>query len=429
MCFRVAMLSLHTSPVAELGRTRNAGGMNVYVRELARELGRGGICVDIFTRRADPAAPPIQSLDEQVRLIQVPAGPATLLPPDELSPFVPEFTRRVARFAARAPHGYDLIHSHYWLSGVAGLALARAWDVPHVTMYHTVERLKRQRAGAAARRGAELADGARVRVSAAARLRIEYERRIALRADRITVSSEHEADQLRRLYGLPPCQLTIVPCGVDLRLFTLGSQRECAAMRGRLSPDGRPLLLFVGRLDPIKGIDLLLESVARMETAPRLIVVGGNPPHDPEVARLRACAEALGLGDRVSFPGAVPQRELPPYYRAAEALVVTSRYESFGLVAVEALACGTPVVAARVGGLTSVLRHGENGLLVCWRSPAAFAEQLDTLLMDERLRARLARAARPSVARFDWRTIGDEVRALYQELTAEQRAVAACSCF
>jgi D-inositol-3-phosphate glycosyltransferase len=200
-------------------------------------------------------------------------------------------------------------------------------------------------------------------------------------------------------------------------------------MRARLSPDGRPLVLFVGRLDPIKGIDLLLESVAEMRAEPRVVVIGGNPPDDPEVTRLRARADALGLGDRVLFPGAVPQRELPPYYCAADALVVTSRYESFGLVAVEALACGTPVVAARVGGLPAVLRHGENGLLVCWRGPAAFAEQLDTLLMDDRLRARLRRAARPSVARFDWRYIGDEVRAIYQELTTEQRAVAACCCF
>jgi D-inositol-3-phosphate glycosyltransferase len=292
-------------------------------------------------------------------------------------------------------------------------------------MYHTVERLKRQRACATS----GVSDGLSGGLSDAARLRIEYERRIALRADRITVSSEHEADQLRRLYGLPPCQLNIVPCGVDVRLFTPGNHYERAAMRTRLSPDGRPLLLFVGRLDPIKGIDLLLESVAEMRAAPRLVVVGGNPPDDPEVARLRARAEGLGLGDRVLFPGAVPQRELPPYYRAADALVVTSRYESFGLVAVEALACGTPVVAARVGGLPAILRHGENGLLVRWRSPEAFAEQLDTLLADDLLRARLARAARPSVARFDWRYIGDEVRAIYQDLTAEHRVVAACSCF
>src|SRR5215469_7049845 len=170
MSTRIAMISLHTSPLADLGRTRNAGGMNVYVRELARELGRGGIHVDIFTRRADPDVPCIQPLGPHVRLIQISAGPPTLLPPDELLPYVADYTQRVARFAAREGHSYELVHSHYWLSGLAGLSLAADWDVPHVTMFHTVERLKRQR-------------GAPVDLSHAARLRIEYERRIALAVD------------------------------------------------------------------------------------------------------------------------------------------------------------------------------------------------------------------------------------------------------
>ncbi|MBF6591735.1 MAG: glycosyltransferase [Ktedonobacterales bacterium] len=416
MCFRVAMLSLHTSPLAELGRTRNAGGMNAYVQGLARELGRGGISVDIFTRRADAAAPPIQPLAEQVRLIHIPAGPAVTLPPDELSPYVADFTHRVARFAERSAYRYDLVHSHYWLSGVAGLSLAAAWDVPHITMYHTVERLKWQR---------QDPDD----MSDTARRRIEQERRIAQHADRLTVSTEQEAEQLRRLYGLPASQLRVIPCGVDLRRFTPGTCAQRAAARAALAPDGRPLLLFVGRLDPIKGIDLLLESVARMRTPARLVVIGGNPPGDAEVDRLRARARALGLGERVSFPGAVAPRDLPCYYRAADALAITSRYESFGLVAVEALACGTPVVAAHVGGLPTIVRHGENGMLVRRRCPDAFAEQFDALLEDSALRARLSSAARPSVMRFDWPRIGDRMRTVYQELTAEQRGVAACSCF
>jgi D-inositol-3-phosphate glycosyltransferase len=185
----------------------------------------------------------------------------------------------------------------------------------------------------------------------------------------------------------------------------------------------------VGRLDPIKGLDLLLESVARLRREARLIVVGGDPAGDPEVERLRARATELGIARRVAFPGAVPQEELPRYYQAADAVVVTSRYESFGLVAVEALACGTPVVAAQVGGLPSILQDGMNGLLVRWRSPQAFAERLDELLGDEALRARLAAHARPSVERFDWRRIGDEVRLIYYHLTAAGRCAEACSCF
>lgn len=418
MCFRIAMLSLHTSPLAPLGRTRDAGGMNVYVRELARELGRGSMYVDIFTRRSDPTTPPIQCLNDHVRLISIPAGPALPLPPSELFPFVEDFTRRVARFAERGEHSYDLVHSHYWLSAVAGMTLAREWDVPHVTMFHTVERLKSQQYGAP--------EGP---ASPASALRSEYEGRIAASADTVIVSTEHEREQLRRLYGLPAGRLQIIPCGVDLRAFTPGSPQGRRAARQRLAPSDLPTLLSVGRLDPIKGLDLLLEGVAQMKIPARLIVVGGDPAGDAEVERLRALAETLRIGDRVVFPGAVAQPELVNYYRAADALVITSRYESFGLVAVEALAAGTPVVAAQVGGLPSIVRDGKNGLLVRWRCAQAFAERLDTLLGDDALRARLAAAARPSVEHFDWRRIGDTVRAMYQELTAVRREAVACCCF
>jgi D-inositol-3-phosphate glycosyltransferase len=299
------------------------------------------------------------------------------------------------------------------------MALAREWDVPHVAMFHTVERLKGQQYGL---------KEAPAPTQASA-VRIEQEGRIAASVDRIIVSTEHESQQLRKLYGLPASKMQIIPCGVDLSAFTTATPAERRADRAAIAPGDAPTLLFVGRLDPIKGIDLLLESVAHMRTPVRLIVVGGNPEGDPEVERLRERARELGIAARVRFPGAVPQAELPRYYHAADALVVTSRYESFGLVAVEALACGTPVVAAQVGGLTSIIRDGENGLLVRWRCSAAFAEQLDILLEDDALRARLAARARPSVQRFDWRAIGDEVRAMYQELTVASRCAAACSCF
>jgi D-inositol-3-phosphate glycosyltransferase len=297
------------------------------------------------------------------------------------------------------------------------MRLARDWDVPHVTMFHTVERLKGQQYGGG------------VATSHAAQVRIEYEARIATSVDAITVSTDHEREQLRRLYALPACKAHIIPCGVDLRAFTPGSARERRMAREALAPGETPTMLFVGRLDPIKGIDLLLESVAQMQSTARLIVVGGDPAGDPEVERLRAQAHALGIGERVLFPGAVPQDQLVRYYRAADALAVTSRYESFGLAAVEALACGTPVVAAQVGGLPSIVRDGENGLLVRWRSPQAFAERFDTVLADEVLRARLAGEARRSVARFDWTCIGNAVRALYQDLTADVERIDACSCF
>ncbi len=422
MCFRVAMFSLHTSPIAQLGRTRDAGGMNVYIRELSRELGRGGMYVDIFTRRSHPDTPSIQTISDRVRLITITAGPIEPLPPSALHPYVAEFSRRVARFASEQAHPYDMVHSHYWLSAAAAAPLACEWDLPHVTMFHTVERLKGQQQGLSVDLRAAPKDRA-------AAIRIESEGRIAVGADCVIVSTEHEGEQLRRLYGLSPSHTRVIPCGVDLRAFTPGVASDRADARHALGLDDTPTLLFVGRLDPIKGIDLLLESVALMKTPARLLVVGGDPAGDPEVERLRDRAAALGVADRVRFPGAVPQGGLPRYYRAVDALVVASRYESFGLVAVEALACGLPVVASAAGGLPSVVRDGENGLLVHWRSAEAFAGRIDALLGDPALMARLRAEARASVERFDWRRIGDRVRDLYQTLADDDAPAVACSCF
>jgi D-inositol-3-phosphate glycosyltransferase len=418
MRFRVAMFSLHTSPLASLGRTRDAGGMNVYVRELARELGRSGIDIDIFTRRSDPDCSPIQQFAERVRLIQIEAGPVAPLPPTELFPYVGEFTCRVNRFAERSHLPYNLLHTHYWLSAAAALPLARAWDVPHITMFHTVERLKGQQYGSTSSN------------DQVAAIRIEQEGRIASSVDRITVSTENEGEQLRRLYGLPQCHMAVIPCGVDLDLFTSVTDASRRAARQALALDAvQPTLLSIGRLDPIKELDLLLESLALMRTPAQLMIIGGNPEGDPELERLRRRATDLGVGERVRFPGAVPQQDLLRYYHAADSVVVSSRYESFGLVAVEALASGIPVVASAAGGLTSIVRDGHNGLLVRWRDPRAFAERLDEILDDNRLRARLASNAHASVERFGWQHIGDDVRALYQQVTANARHGAACCCF
>ncbi len=410
MCFRVAMLSLHTSPLAPLGKSSDAGGMNVYVRELARELGKRGLLVDIFTRWTDPTTPRILPLGEYVRVIQVKAGPIAKLPKNDLFQHIPEFVRRVQQFAEHEPHNYDVIHSHYWLSGVAGMQLAEAWDIPHLTMFHTLAQLKQQ-----ARPD-----------EAESPLRIEYEGCIIASVDRIAVATPHEREQIARLYGISPQRMTIVPCGVDLQHFQPLDRQQA---RASLGLNGKPTLLFVGRPDPLKGGDLLIQSARLLRQPAEVVMVGGNLDGDPELERLRAIARAQGLEEQIRFVGAIPQEDLPRFYSAADLMVVPSFYESFGLVAVEALACGTPVIATRVGGLQYLIQDGENGFLVPWRCAGLLADKIDTVLSDAALLENLRAGARPSVSRYSWRSVAAQIRQVYYSLTAERRAVAACSCF
>lgn len=398
---RVAMMSLHTSPLAELGRSRDAGGMNVYVRELAQHLGRRGTAVDIFTRWTDPHLPQILSLGMGARLIHIPAGPIAPVHKNDLFHYASTFAAGIDCFAISNRLDYHVIHSHYWLSGVAGLNLAQRWGAPHLMMFHTLARLKQMA------RPAEQESP----------VRIAQEGRIIAESDLVIVATEDERAQIARLYGNAGCHLRIIPCGVDLGRFT---PEDRAADRARLRQQwhlgSEPMLLYVGRLDPLKGAELLVRSLGAMRQAATLVLVGGDA-RDPERARLVALVEGLGLAERIRFVDAAPQATLSSFYRAADLLVVASHYESFGLVAVEALACGTPVLAPRVGGLPTIVQDGVNGALVCQRTPEHFAERLDALLGDPARLAALAANARPSVRRFSWHAIAVQVSDLYGTLT------------
>ena len=410
MCFRVAMLSLHTSPLAPLGKSAEAGGMNVYVRELARELGKHGLIVDIFTRWTDPTTPRILPLGERVRVVHIKAGPIARLSKNDLFQHVPEFVRRVQQFAECERHSYNLIHSHYWLSGVAGMQLAEDWDIPHMTMFHTLARLKQQA------RPEEVETP----------LRIEYEGRIVSSVDRIAVATPDERDQLARIYGVSRQRMTIVPCGVDLRHFHPLDRQQA---RASLGLNGKPALLFVGRPDPLKGGEMLIQAASLLQQPATVVMVGGNLEGDPELDRLRVVAREQGMEEEVRFVGAVPQEDLPQFYSAADLMVVPSYYESFGLVAVESLACGTPVIASKVGGLQYIVQDGANGFLIPWRCAGLFAEKIDAVLSDDTLLEELRASARPSVTRYSWRMVAAQIRQVYDTLTAERRCVAACSCF
>ncbi|MBV9256995.1 MAG: glycosyltransferase, partial [Ktedonobacteraceae bacterium] len=305
--------------------------------------------------------------------------------------------RHIEQFKHNASLDYDLVHSHYWLSGVAGMRLADRWDVPHVTMFHTLGRLK-QLANPDAPEPA---------------LRLEMEQRLIQQVDCIISPTIDERMQIIRYCGATSSQIEVIPCGVDLKLFMPQNRQQARRQLG-LKPD-QPVLLFAGRLDPFKGPDLLLHAATLMEKDAQIVIVGGKLDGDKDLQQLQALAHELNISQRVHFLGARPQQELPLLYSAADVTVVPSYHESFGLVAVESLACGTPVVATRAGGLTSVVRHGETGFLVP-RCPGFFAERLDTLLSDSDLYAKMSAAARPSVSQFSWRSIAGQVRAIYEGL-------------
>lgn len=412
---RVAMLSLHTSPLAPPGGPVS-GGMNVYVREVARELGRAGIAVDVFTRRERERTPEVQRIAPGVRLVQVEAGPSAPLLPAALSEHVGAFSAGVAAFAERDGRCYDVVHAHYWLSALAAEHLAERWRVPHIAMFHTLGEVKR-RALAAQHEPS---------------VRLVSERRLVHAADRIVVATEHEVGLLRRIYGVAPGRTRVVPLGVDLGRFR---RREAQRARAELGlPQESRLVLAVCRIQPLKGLDILVRAVAQLRrpggvSGVELLIAGGVEQASEEVGRLRALAGELGAGDAVRFVGSVPHERLPLYYASADVVAVPSLYESFGLAAVEAMATGVPVVASRVGGLQTTIEDGRTGYLVPWHCPEPFAERIELLLRNEPLRRSMGEAASRSMRRYAWGAVARELAALYAELMREHaRPAAAGGC-
>ncbi len=394
----IAMLSIHTSPLDEPGVTKDAGGMNVYIRELAQELGSQGIDIDIFTRRTSASLPHIVQLDAHVRVIHIEAGPIAAIHKNELYQYIPQFVRSIDHFKRSEALHYDIIHSHYWLSGVAAMQLASSWNVPHVTMFHTLGRLK-----------IEANPGEREPA-----LRLRMEQQLLRQVDRVIAATVEEYEQIMQYFEQVVAEhIRVIPCGIDLDLF-LPSDRWGARERLGLRQDV-PVVLFVGRLDPFKGPDLFLRLAALMHEEAQLVIVGGKLMGDAELDGLRRLACELGIDSRVRFLGSRPREEMPMLYNAADITVVPSYHESFSLTAIESLACGTPVVATRAGGLQTVVRHNETGFLVP-RTPEAFAEKVDVLLQHAPLHASMSLAARDSVVRFGWRNIAQQMDEVYTEV-------------
>ncbi len=397
---RVAVLSLHTSPLAQPG-AGDSGGMNVYVRELVSALAHAGLDCTTYTRVWRHGLADEVQVEPNHRVVHVPAGPWDL--PKESLPDVVDLFADGVRDHLRANGGTDVLHANYWLSGVAAHRLKHQLDVPMVATFHTFARVK-----------AEGGDPEPAR-----RERAELD--VIGCADAICVSCTAEEHQFRRLHGDPPGRVEVVAPGVDHAFFAPGDQRGARRALG-LGPG--PLLLFVGRIQPLKGLDVAVRALARLgRPDARLLVVGGSsgPGGDGEVSRVRALIDELGVGAQVSFSPPQPHHLLSSYYRAADVVLVPSRSESFGLVALEAAACGVPVVASGVGGLLTLVDHGRTGFLVADRDPDHFAAHVAHLLDDPDDASRMSRAAAERARRYTWAFAAARLRRVVADVTANER--------
>ena len=417
---RLAVLSLHTSPLAQPG-TGDGGGMNVYVRELTAALARSGVSCDVFTRAWAPGLPPVIAVEPGLRVHHVPAGPAHAVPKESLPAVVDEFTAAVLERMAAAPMEgeeggglpYTSVHANYWLSGLSGHVIKHELELPLVCTFHTLDRVKAETMPEEV-----MADMPHRRAEAEASI-IEC-------SDAVLASCSVEAEQIASLYGGDPGRIRIVPPGVDHAFFGPGHRPQARRALG-LPEDGR-LLLFVGRIQPLKCADAAVETLAELRRGGaedyRLVVVGGpSGPHGEKSLRgLHDVADARGVRDRVHFVDPQPHELLSSYYRAADVCLVPSRSESFGLVALEAAACGTPVVASAVGGLTTLVDHGSTGFLVEDPDPRAYAAAVRRVFEEPLAAERLSTASVLRARQYTWPAAARALVGLHDEL-AQSRLV------
>ena len=392
---RLAVLSLHSSPLLQPG-SGDAGGMNVYVRELVASLAQAGVQSTVYVRRWRDDLPPVVNVEPGFRVVHVPAGPSSLTK-EQLLSTVDEFTDFVID-DLRSDGDVDALHANYWLSGIAAHRIKHTLDLPLVSVFHTLARVK-----------ADTGDDEPQR-------RIDAEAEVIRCSDVIIANSRAEADQLEHYYHAEPSRVEVVPPGVDHAFFSPGNK---VGARKALGLGNEPVLLFVGRIQPLKGAAVAVEAVARSRHRDaKLLVVGGasGTEGSDEVRRVHALVDELRLQDRVVFVPPQPHHVLSTYYRAADAVLVPSRSESFGLVALEAAACGTPVVAAAVGGLLTLVDEGRNGYLIDSREPQHYTDAIDRILGDHALSQALSAGAVRSAASYTWATTAARLRRIYADV-------------
>lgn len=395
-----AILSLHTSPLLQPG-SGDSGGMNVYVRQLGASLAQSGVDVRVFVRRNEPDSPEVTMVEPGLEVVQIDAG-AYDLPKERLLDILSEFTAGVERHLLERPA--KVIHANYWLSAIAGHELKHRHNLPLITTFHTLARVKSE-------------DGMSEDPELDA-IRDQHESQIIGCSDAICASNPFEAQQIVDLYGADPTRIELVPPGVDHAFFSPGSQ-GCA--RQALGFSAAPTFLFVGRIQPLKGLSLAVSALGRMKSNDaRLVIVGGpsGPDGPQELERVQKLIAEHGLTDRVEFIAPQQHHMLSTYYRSATAVVVPSRSESFGLVALEAAACGIPVVATAVGGLQSIVDHERTGLLVDTQNTTEFAAALDRVIDNPIWANELGEAAAQKALQYSWSTTAGRLRRLYGDLSA-----------
>ncbi len=396
---RIAMLSLHSSPLASLGG-ETTGGMNVYVREASLELGRLGHRVDIFTRRDGRDQPEVLELSDGVRLIRVKGGPSRPCPREDLPRYIPELRQALRAFSEKPP--YDIVHAHYWLSGVVGLDWTKSHRVPLVQMFHTLERVKNRVLSGQSEKESDF--------------RVQEELALGRSADAIVAGSDEDRTHLIKDYGVKPGRVHVIPGGVDLQLF---SPRPRCLARSRVGFGREPVALFVGRMEPVKGVETLLRALALVGNGSTngngvcLALIGGASGPSPYLRHLEDLARTLGVSEHLEFLGPKSHAELPDYYSAADCCVFPSLYESFGLAALEALACGAEVVASDTGGFRQTLGQAKCALLV----PPGDAQSLARAIHQVIAKPCSRRGLREKAAKnFTWARAASRLAELYKDL-------------
>jgi len=403
MIHSVAYLSLHTCPLQQPG-SADAGGMNVYIRELGRAMAESGVEVTVFTRRVDETTPDVVEVVPGFNVVHIEAGPRRRLPTGDLTGLVGAFAESTLHWIDENGRSFDILHSHYWLSGWAGVLLKEKLDIPLANSFHTLGRIKDL-----TRRSDEQPEGA---------LRTLTEEEVIARSDCVVASTPYEFDDLVEHYGADPARLCTSPPGIRHDVFKPGD-RENARMWTGLNRGHN--ILFVGRIQPLKGVDIAMRALSLMTTPDTYFVIIGGPSGSEgpaEIERLHHIAAETGISDRVHFIPPVARDQLVAFYQAADVVVMPSRSETFGLVAAEAQSCGTPVVAADVGGLPYIIEDGTSGLLVEGHEPADYAAALDRVLGDGKLADHLSAGAIEHSNRFSWTATVSRFMELYEGISA-----------